>query len=85
MTVQEIRDAVKVMEAYANGKKIQYLNDDNEWIDAPKPFFDWHSYVYRINRISYFFLSCHIQSSKFKNTSLISPSFISAKSFLFNP
>ena len=48
MTTEEIREAAKVMEAYANGKKIQYLNDDNKWIDTPKPFFDWHSYVYRI-------------------------------------
>ena len=48
MTVQEIREAAKVMEAYANGKKIQYLNDDNEWIDAPNPLFDWDNYVYRI-------------------------------------
>ena len=48
MTVQEIREAAKVMEAYVNGKKIQYLNDDNEWIDTPNPFFDWHNYVYRI-------------------------------------
>ena len=48
MTIGEIREAAKVMEAYANGKKIQYLNDDNEWIDTPKPFFDWHNYVYRI-------------------------------------
>ena len=48
MTTEEIREAAKVMEAYANGKKIQYLNDDNEWIDTPKPFFDWHNYVYRI-------------------------------------
>ena len=48
MTTEEIREAAKVMEAYANGKKIQYLNDDNEWIDAPNPFFDWHNYVYRI-------------------------------------
>ena len=48
MTTEEIRDAAKVMEAYANGKKIQYLNDDNEWIDTPNPFFDWHNYVYRI-------------------------------------
>ena len=48
MTIEEIREAAKVMEAYASGKKIQYLNDDNEWIDTPKPFFDWHSYVYRI-------------------------------------
>ena len=48
MTTEEIREAAKVMEAYANGKKIQYLNDDNEWIDTLKPFFDWHNYVYRI-------------------------------------
>ena len=48
MTTEEIRDAAKVMEAYANGKKIQYLNDDNVWIDTPNPFFDWHNYVYRI-------------------------------------
>ena len=48
MTVQEIREAAKVMEAYTNGKKIQYLNDDNEWIDAPNPLFDWDNCVYRI-------------------------------------
>ena len=48
MTAQEIREAAKVMEAYANGKKIQYLNDDNEWIDAPNPLFDWDNCVYRI-------------------------------------
>lgn len=48
MTVQEIREAAKVMEAYANGKKIQYLNDNNEWIDAPNPLFDWDNCVYRI-------------------------------------
>ena len=34
MTIEEIKEAAKVMEAYANGKKIQYLDDDNEWIDA---------------------------------------------------
>ena len=48
MTIEEIKVAAKVMEAYANGKKIQYLNGDNEWIDTPNPFFDWHNYVYRI-------------------------------------
>ena len=48
MTTEEIREAAKVMEAYANGKAIQYLNGDNEWIDTPNPFFDWHNYVYRI-------------------------------------
>ena len=48
MTKEEIKEAAKVMEAYANGKKIQYLNDDNEWIDAPNPLFDWDNCVYRI-------------------------------------
>ena len=48
MTVQEIIEAAKVMEAYANGKKIQYLNDDNVWIDDPNPLFDWDNCVYRI-------------------------------------
>ena len=48
MTIEEIKEAAKVMEAYANGKKIQYLNDDNEWIDAPNPLFDWDNCVYRI-------------------------------------
>ena len=48
MTTEETRKAAKVMEAYANGKKIQYLNDDNEWIDAPNPLFDWDNCVYRI-------------------------------------
>lgn len=48
MTREEIKEAAKVMEAYADGKKIQYLNDDNEWIDAPNPLFDWDNCVYRI-------------------------------------
>ena len=48
MTIEEIREAAKVMEAYVNGKKIQYLNDDNEWMDAPNPLFDWDNCVYRI-------------------------------------
>ena len=48
MTVQEIREAAKVMEAYANGKKIQYLNDDNEWINTPYPLFNWGKFTYRV-------------------------------------
>ena len=48
MTREETRDAVKVMEAYANGKKIQYLDNNNKWIDAHNPVFDWYNYDYRI-------------------------------------
>ena len=48
MTTEEIRDAAKVMEAYANGKKIQYLDEYNKWIDATNPSFNWSNYIYRI-------------------------------------
>ena len=48
MTREETRDAVKVMEAYANGKKIQYLDNNNKWIDAHNPAFDWYNCDYRI-------------------------------------
>ena len=51
MTVQEIREAAKVMEAYANGKKIQ-CNDNRlgngEWVTTDNPSFNWDKYAYRI-------------------------------------
>ena len=48
MTREEIRDAAKIMEAYANGKKIQYLDEYNKWIDATNPSFNWSNYIFRI-------------------------------------
>ena len=47
MTREEIRDAVKVMEAYANGKKIQY-KEISEWLDTSLPLFNWAKYKYRV-------------------------------------
>ena len=51
MTVQEIREAAKIMEAYANGKKIQ-CNDNHlgngEWVTTDNPSFNWDKYAYRI-------------------------------------
>lgn len=48
MTREEIKDAAKVMEAYANGKKIQFLDEYNKWIDVTNPSFNWSIYIYRI-------------------------------------
>ena len=48
MTIKEIRNAAKVMEAYANGKKIQFLDEYNNWIDVTNPTFNWSIYIYRI-------------------------------------
>ena len=51
MTVQEIREAAKIMEAYANGKKIQ-CNDNHlgngEWVTTDNPSFNWDKCAYRI-------------------------------------
>ena len=51
MTTEEIREAAKVMEAYANGKKIQ-CNDNHlgngEWVTTDNPSFNWDKYAYRI-------------------------------------
>ena len=48
MTREEIKDAAKVMEAYANGKKIQFLDEYNKWIDVANPSFNWSIYIYRV-------------------------------------
>ena len=48
MTREEIKDAAKVMEAYANGKKIQFLDEYNKWIDVANPSCNWSIYNYRI-------------------------------------
>ena len=48
MTREEINEVIKVMSAYVNGKKIQYLNDDGRWVDTPNPLFDWSRWEYRI-------------------------------------
>ena len=48
MTTEETRKAVKVMEAYANGKKIQYLNGIDGWVDTSLPLFNWAKHFYRV-------------------------------------
>lgn len=51
MTVQEIREAANVMEAHANGNKIQYNDNrlgNGEWVTTDNPSFNWDKYTYRI-------------------------------------
>ena len=40
-------DCIKVMQAYVEGKQIQY-KDDEVWIDIDDPDWDWHNWEYRI-------------------------------------
>ena len=48
MTREEIKEAAKVMEAYADGKKVQKQDINGLWIDCDDPMFDWASFNYRI-------------------------------------
>ena len=48
MSGEEIRAAAKVMEAYADGKKVQKQDINGLWIDCDNPMFDWASFNYRI-------------------------------------
>lgn len=48
MTIEEIKESAKVMEAYANGKKIQIQNYDKTWNDCPSPVFNWGAFKYRV-------------------------------------
>ena len=40
-------DCIKVMQAYVEGKQIQY-KDDEVWIDIDDPDWDWHNWEYRV-------------------------------------
>lgn len=40
-------DCIKVMQAYVEGKQIQY-KDDEVWINIENPDWDWHNWEYRI-------------------------------------
>ena len=48
MTREEIKEAAKVMEAYADVKKVQKQDINGLWIDCDNPMFDWASFNYRI-------------------------------------
>ena len=48
MTREEIKEAAKVMEAYADEKKVQKQDINGLWIDCDNPMFDWASFNYRI-------------------------------------
>jgi hypothetical protein len=48
MTREETAERIKIMQAYVDGKRIQYAEDDTDvWHNIDEP--DWHSdYEYRI-------------------------------------
>lgn len=50
MTKEELQNAIKVMQAYIDGEKIEwtYINDDKVWYLINLPTWNWDKYKYRI-------------------------------------
>jgi hypothetical protein len=49
MTKEDIAECIKVMQAYIEGKQIQYVDSETEdWADIESPIWNWDTYDYRI-------------------------------------
>ena len=48
MTPERAKELLPIIEAYANGAKIQSRSDDEEWRDDSYPLFNSTSYEFRI-------------------------------------
>ena len=51
MTKEETETAIKVMQAYVDGKQIEYCTKrDKKWELCGDPLFDWNAFNYRISK-----------------------------------
>lgn len=51
MTKEKAKYAVEVMQAYIDGKEIEYFSiEQNEWCSVDVPIFDWSIFNYRIKQ-----------------------------------
>ena len=51
MTKKETENAIKVMQAYVDGKQIEYCElIEKEWKLCDVPLFDWNAFNYRISK-----------------------------------
>lgn len=50
MTEENLQNAIKTMQAFANGEQIEYafLSDNAEWYSADAPSWNWSNYKYRV-------------------------------------
>lgn len=49
MTKEDIAECIKVMQAYVEGKQIQYVDSETEdWTDIESPIGNWDIYDYRV-------------------------------------
>ena len=51
MTKEETKNAIKVMQAYIDGKQIEFCTKrDKKWELCGDPLFDWNAFNYRISK-----------------------------------
>ena len=51
MTKEETENAIKVMQAYVDGKQIEFCElREKEWRLCDNPLFDWNAFNYRISK-----------------------------------
>ena len=51
MTKEETENAIKVMQAYVDGKQLEYyIRKDKKWELCDVPFFNWSTFNYRISK-----------------------------------
>jgi len=49
MNIEETKEAIKVMQAWVDGKQVQYeMFKNTEWRTEDKPHWNWLHYTYRI-------------------------------------
>ena len=51
MTKEETKNAIKVMQAYVDGKQIEYCLLNTDWRRCINPTFNWAHYDYRVAEI----------------------------------
>ena len=52
MTKEETENAIKVMQAYVDGKQIEFCTKrDKKWELCDNPLFDWNAFDYRVAEI----------------------------------
>lgn len=51
MTKEQTKEAIKVMQAYCDGKQIQFkgdINNEYPWNDTEDPVWDWGEFAFRV-------------------------------------
>ena len=48
MNIEETKEAIRVMQAFVDGKEVQYEVPNKEWITTDQPAWNFISYNYRI-------------------------------------